>query len=84
MSDAIETATKDERVADDILISTSMRLPKPLLDRVRERSADSGIPATTLMRQWIIDRLDDPQRDAVVTVADLEQFIAHRAHPAAS
>jgi predicted DNA binding CopG/RHH family protein len=84
MSTALETAFKDEQVTDDILVSTSIRLPKPLLDRVRDRAAEAGIPATTLMRQWIIDRLDDPQRDAVVSVADLEQFIAQRAHPAAT
>lgn len=84
MSPALDTATMDEQVTDDILVSTSIRLPKPLLDRVRDRAAEAGIPATTLMRQWIVDRIDDQQSEAVVSVADLEQFIARRAHPAAS
>ena len=80
---ALETAGKDDRVADEILVSTWIRLPKPLLDRVRLRAAEAGVPATTMMRQWIIDRLES-QGEAVVSVADLEQFIAQRAHPAAS
>ncbi len=80
----LERAVGDDRVAGEILVSTSIRLPKPLLDRVRQRAAEAGIPGTTLMRQWIIDRLDESQGDAVVSVADLEQFIAQRARPAAS
>jgi predicted DNA binding CopG/RHH family protein len=84
LSDSLETARIDDIVADDVLVSTSIRLPKPLLDRVRRRAADAGVPATTLMRQWILDRLDESQSDAVVSVADLEQFIAQRSHPAAS
>lgn len=84
LSAALETAVKDDRVADDILVSTSIRLSKPLLDQVRQRAAHAGVPATALMRQWILDRLDDSRDDAVVSVADLEPFIAQRAHPAAS
>jgi predicted DNA binding CopG/RHH family protein len=84
MAAALQTATKQEQVADEILVSTSIRLPKPLLDRVRDRAVAAGVPATTLMRQWILDRLDAPHQDTVVSVAELEQFIAERAHPAAS
>jgi hypothetical protein len=36
------------------------------------------------MRQWILDRLDSASTDVVVSVADLEQFIASRAHMIAS
>lgn len=34
---------------------------------------------TTLMRQWVLDRLDTDASDTVVSVTDLEQFIAERA-----
>jgi hypothetical protein len=43
MAAALETATKEEQVADEILVSTSIRLPKPLLDRVRDRAAPAGV-----------------------------------------
>ena len=69
----------------EVLVSTSIRLPKTLMDAVRARAAAAGIPATTLMRQWITDHLDETRHDEpVVSVADLQQFIATRAHPAAS
>lgn len=84
LSAALETAVKDDRVAEDILVSTSIRLSKPLLDQVRQRATEAGVPATTLMRQWILDRLHESHGDAVVSVADLERLIAHRSHPAAS
>jgi hypothetical protein len=55
-----------------------------LMDRVRTHAAQAGVPATALMRQWILDRLDSASTDVVVSVADLEQFIASRAHMIAS
>jgi hypothetical protein len=48
------------------------------------RAAAAGVPATTLMRQWIIDRLDAAHQDTVVSVADLHRFITERAHPTPS
>jgi hypothetical protein len=68
----------------EILVSTSIRLPKPLPNRARDRAAAAGVPATTLMRQRIIDRLDAQHQDTVVSGADLQRFITERAHPTAS
>ena len=79
MSEAIGQSVAEEPV-DDVLVSTSIRLTKTVMDRVRVHADLAGVPATTLMRQWITDRLDVPQGQAVVTVSDLEQFIAARAH----
>ena len=83
MSDVIADATPEDPV-EEVLVSTSIRLTKAVMDRVRSRAEEAGVPATTLMRQWIIDRLDGVPGDAVVTVADLEQFIATRSHRVAS
>ena len=58
---------------EELLISTSIRLPKPLMDAVRARAAEAGVPYTTLIRQWVLDRLDDEQ--PVIAVSDLQQFI---------
>jgi hypothetical protein len=68
-----------------VLVSTSIRLPKSLMDAVRSRAAAVGIPATTLMRDWITARIEaDNSAEQVVSVADIQQLIATRAHSAAS
>jgi len=77
-------ATLDTRTTDDVLVSTSIRLPQSLVNQVREQADALGVPATTLMRQWVIEKASTPQSPAVVTVADLQRFIAEQAHPIAS
>jgi predicted DNA-binding protein len=85
MTESIERAQPDDRTIspDEVMVSTSIRLPRWLMQRVRERAAEAGVPATTLMRQWIVDRLEVGEDDAVVSVADLQRLIAERSHPAA-
>jgi hypothetical protein len=55
-----------------------------LVDKVRTQAAAMGIPATTLMRQWVIEKATNPPANAVVSVADLERFIAEHNRPVAS
>ncbi len=83
MSEAIGQAVPEGPV-DEVLVSTSSRLTKTVMDRVRAHADLAGVPATALMRQWITDRLDAAQGQAVVTVSDLEQLIAARARTGAS
>jgi len=77
-------AQVDTRITDDVLVSTSIRLPQSLVNQVREQAAVLGIPATTLMRQWVTEKASTPQSPAVVTVADLQRFIVEQSHPLAS
>jgi hypothetical protein len=84
MSESIRRAKPDTDVVDEVMVSTSIRLPKPLMDRVRAKAEAVGVPATTLMRQWILDRLDADPATAVVAVVDIERFVAEHAHPAAA
>lgn len=77
-------ASVEDQAADEILVSTSIRLPQSLVNRVREQAAALGIPATALMRQWVIEKAVSPAAPAVVSVADLQRFIAESAHPIAS
>ena len=77
-------AELDTRTTDEVMVSTSIRLPQSLIDKVREKAADLGIPATTLMRQWVIEKATTPSSNAVVSVADLERFIAEHNRPIAS
>jgi predicted DNA binding CopG/RHH family protein len=69
-------AELDTRITDEVMVSTSIRLPQSLVDRVRAQAAALGIPATTLMRQWVIEKATTPPKNAFVSVAELERFIA--------
>ena len=83
MTESIRRATSDTTVTSEVMVSTSIRLPQSLMDRVRSRAEAAGVPATTLIREWVLDRITADQSSAVVSVADLERFIAERSHPAA-
>lgn len=77
-------ATLQTDKATEVLVSTSIRLPQSLMNQVRAQAVELGIPATTLIRQWITERAATPTTPAVVSVADLQRFIAEQAHPLAS
>ncbi len=79
------TDAAHETATGPVLVSTSIRLPKSLMDAVRARAAAAGIPVTTLMRDWITTRIEaENSSEQVVSVADIQQLIASRAHSAAS
>ena len=84
-AESVDSARWDDRVVgpDEVMVSTSIRLPRSLMQRVRERAAEAGVPATALMRQWVLDRLEAGEGDEVVPVADLRRLIAERARRAA-
>ena len=50
-----EGAWEDETDADP-MITTSLRLPKSLLDWVRERAAEQHVRPSVLIRQWVEQR----------------------------
>ena len=77
-------ATLESDKATEVLVSSSIRLPQSLMNQVRAQAAELGIPATTLMRQWITERATTPTTRAAVSVADLQRFIAEHARPQAS
>lgn len=83
LPESVERAVRDDRVADEVMVSTSIRLPRSLMQQVRQRAHAAGVPATTLIRRWVIDRLAASDDEAVVSVADLQRLIAERSHPAA-
>jgi predicted DNA-binding protein len=84
-AESVERARWDGRAVspDEVMVSTSIRLPRSLMQRVRQRAAEAGVPATALMRQWVLDRLEAGEDDEVVPVADLKRLIAERARRAA-
>ena len=56
LSSEIEQAELDESVDQDPMVTTSLRLPKSVLDEVRKQAALAGLKPTQLMRQWMEQR----------------------------
>ena len=84
VADHFADARMQTQTADEVMVSTSIRLPRSLMNQVREQAAALGVPATALMRQWVVERAGNPAAAAVVSVADLQRFIAEQSRPVAS
>jgi hypothetical protein len=52
-ADEMTDASWDESAAEDPMITTSLRLPKSVLDQVRALAAAEGVKPTALIRRWI-------------------------------
>ena len=87
LSDHIEQATWEEpgSVAEP-MVTYALRLPKPVIVALRSAAAARGVKVTTLMREWLEERLAqaavDP--DAAIPVSALLALVAERASPRAS
>lgn len=55
----MERGTWEEDTEPDPMVTTSVRLPKSLLDWVRDRAASHHVRPSVLIRQWL-----EQQRDA--------------------
>ncbi|MFW5416117.1 hypothetical protein J0910_05785 [Nocardiopsis sp. CNT-189] len=55
-SAAIERAERDDSAAAEPMVVTSLRLPKPVMDAVRDQAAERGVKPTRLMREWVEER----------------------------
>ena len=84
VADQFDDATLDTRATTQVMVSTSIRLPRALMETVREQATVLGIPATTLIRRWVIEKATTPSTGAVVSVAELQRFIAEHNRPLAS
>lgn len=82
MVEVVDTAVWDTDVSTEPMVVTSIRLPRPLMQRVRAQAEAAGVPATALIRGWVEDRLvaqetGDVSRDRLVAalravLADLD------------
>lgn len=52
-----ELERHEPSAADEVMIVSSIRLPKPTMDRVRTVAAELGVKPTALMRTWIEERV---------------------------
>ena len=71
----------DPEVDPDPMVTTSLRLPKSLLDWVREQAGVEYTKPTALIRRWIEQRRDDDSLAAGATarIERLEQAVFHKA-----
>ena len=82
LSSELDRAEFDE--TSDPMITTSLRLPKSVLDRVRALAADEGVKPTALMRRWVerastndVSTLEELMRQVLhEELAPVRQFIA--------
>lgn len=64
------------------MVTYALRMPKPILDQLRDVAQARGVTVSALMREWLEERLlSDPegQHDkGAVRVGELLAFIAER------
>lgn len=87
LSKDIEQAQWEEpESVTEPMVSYALRLPKPVIDRLRDAARDRGIKVSTLMREWLEERLtlqgQDPE--ASVPVSALLALVAERSTERAS
>jgi hypothetical protein len=80
----LEDAVLELGSATEPMVTYALRLPKPVLDRLRVLAEARDEKVTTLMRSWLQERLTREESDppaAVVDVGDLIAFLAERSRP---
>jgi Arc/MetJ-type ribon-helix-helix transcriptional regulator len=65
----MEQGTWETDTDADPMVTTSVRLPKSLLDWVRQRAAAQHVRPSVLIRQWIEQRRDDDNDTAAEDLA---------------
>ncbi|MBP2371132.1 hypothetical protein [Pseudonocardia parietis] len=74
LSSNIERARLDADVDPNPMVTTSLRLPKDVLDWVREQADAQHTKPTALMRQWIEERRSKTH-DLEARLSRLEQAV---------
>jgi hypothetical protein len=80
----LEDAVLEPASANEPMVTYALRLPRPVLDRLRVVAEARDEKVTTLMRSWLEERLAREESDppaAVVDVGDLIAFLAERSRP---
>ncbi|MGW6918122.1 CopG family antitoxin [Kitasatospora sp. NPDC054939] len=70
------------REAESVMITTSLRLPKPVMDEVRRRARARGVKPTAIMREWIEAAIAD--QEASVPLSVITAAVAEYQHRTAS
>lgn len=82
-TDELERAIpRDPIPSDEVMIVTSLRLPKSVMDQVRERAQERGTKPTALIREWVEAALAG--QDAVVPISVIMAAVNEYQHRRAS
>lgn len=85
LADHIDQATwEDPGPVVEPMVTYALRLPKPIIDALRAAAASRGVKVSTLMREWLEERLGQAQTDpdAAIPVSAILALVAERATPA--
>jgi uncharacterized protein YdiU (UPF0061 family) len=77
----LERAEYDDSTVAEPMVTTSLRLPKPVMDAVRAAADARGVRPTTLMREWVEQQLLDQATtgEQVVPISAVLAFLAETA-----
>lgn len=80
LSEEIGSADLQRSPGDQVMVVTSLRVPKPLMDRVRDAATDEGLKPSALMRYWIESGLTQYENPPGQGSASLDQWseLMHR------
>jgi CopG antitoxin of type II toxin-antitoxin system len=82
LAEHINEATWEEpETVREPMVTYALRLPKPVIDRLRAAADSREIKVSTLMREWLEERLTLERADseATVPVSALLALVAERA-----
>ena len=77
LSAEIERARWETDVETDPMVTTSLRLPKSLLDWVREQAEAEQVKPTALIRRWIEQQRAEPAADVGGRLERLVERLEH-------
>jgi len=82
LTEHIEQATWEEpEPVTEPMVTYALRLPKPVIDQIRDAADTRGVKVSALMREWLQERLileTEPGEDATVPVSALLALVAER------
>ncbi len=70
----MEQGTWEANTDADPMITTSVRLPKSLLDWIRQRAAAQHVRPSVLIRQWIEQQRDEDGTETADLLARVERL----------
>ncbi|MGH3951263.1 MAG: hypothetical protein ACRDSE_19460 [Pseudonocardiaceae bacterium] len=81
----LEHATLEQPdTTSEPMVTYALRLPKPVLDGLRQAADTHNVTVSALMRTWLEQRFatDTAGQNKVISVDDLLALVAERGHPA--
>jgi ferredoxin-NADP reductase len=76
----LERADYDDSTTAEPMVTTSLRLPKPVMDAIRAAADARGIRPTALMREWVEQQLlEQAAGEQVISISAVLAFLTETA-----